>query len=269
MTTLSLRGLDRKINAWDPELSLILPPPIATLMTAGDPYLAANLQVIRGLVVSTKLDTPEQKALFAQLMVNANRLNPAHEDGYYVAQAILPWNGWIEENQEIQSASADARPWDWLPVFFQAFNRYYFLMEPGPASTILQRAAERASPGNREALLANAARWKALGSDPKEALRVIRAMLASNPSKPLQQELRARAMQIHGLIELRKAAEAYRQRKGESPSRLSELEGHGGLNSLPRDPFGEGYVLNREGVVVIKRPKPLQERFQHSSPPPR
>ncbi|HKL78640.1 MAG TPA: hypothetical protein VJ985_09825 [Gammaproteobacteria bacterium] len=261
-TTSQLQQTERAVKPWDPDLSVVLPAPVAAVMAGGDPYLAANMQVIRGLVVSTHLDSPEQKALFARLLTNASELNPAHEDGYYLAQALLPWNGYVEENQAIQAAAGEARPWDWLPVFFQAFNRYYFLKEPGPASDILRQAAERASPKNRPALLANAARWRAAGRDPQQALRVIRAMLAAHPSGPLNRELQARETQLQGLLRLREAAAAYRQQRGGSPSSVADLVGHAGLERVPRDPFGEGYVINEAGRVVVTPPKPLRQKPQ-------
>lgn len=258
------RADERAPDAWAPEFAVVLPPGLATVMAGGDPYLAANLQVIRGNVVATRLEGAEQKALFTRLLRNAIQLNPAHEDGYYLAQAVLPWNGYIEVNQEIQAAAAEARPRDWLPLFFQAFNRYYFLREPGPASDILRKAAGRASPDNRQSLLANAARWRAVGQDPEEALRIIRGMVKGAPEGPLRRNLRARQVQLQGLLKLRQAAEAYRRDKGKPPDHPEALLGYSGLEEIPEDPFGEGYVIGDSGRIVITPPKPLREDFDLS-----
>ncbi|MFP4561477.1 MAG: hypothetical protein ACLFQ3_09145 [Thiohalorhabdus sp.] len=246
-------------KAWDPELSVVLPPSLATAMAGGDPFLAANLQVIRGKVVANRLEGDTEKALFARLLANASRMNPAHEDGYYIAQSILPWNGYVQANQRIQKAAAEARSWDWLPLFFRAFNRYYFLREPGPASAILRDAAMRAPAANREKLLASAVRWRALGREPGEALRIVRAMVEGTPEGDLRRNLRARQTQLEGLLKLRDAAEAFRKEEGRGPRSLKELVGYGGLQALPEDPFKDGYTLNDAGKVVITPPKPLRE----------
>lgn len=257
-------GGNRSPEAWSPELSVVLPYYVAGIMAAGDRYLAANLQVIRGQVVAHRLGDNKQKGLFTRLLRNASRLNPAQEDGYYLAQAVLPWNGYVGINQETQARAAKARSWDWLPLFFRAFNRYYFLREPGPASAILRQAADRAAPENRESLLANAARWRAVGKNPEEALRVLRAMIQGTPQGPLRQNLRARRIQLEGLLKLREAAEAYRRETGEAPTDLEKLLGYGGLQEIPEDPLGEGYILKETGKVVITPPKPLREDFQLS-----
>jgi hypothetical protein len=232
---------------------------VATLLAAGDPYLAANFQVIRGSVVATHLDSPGQKALFGRLMEGASRLNPAHEDSYYLSQAILPWNGQVARNQRIQERAEAARPWDWLPAFFRAFNLYYFRKAPGEAAPILGQAASRASPRNRETLMALAAQWTSLGYQPEQALKVVRRLAAGAGSGPLKRHLARRAEQLRGLIRLREAAAAFQAAEGRPPESFEELVGHGGLQRVPEDPLGEGYRLNARGEISIKPPRSLEQ----------
>lgn len=241
-----------------PELMLVLPPPVAAALSGGDAHLAANLAVMRGMVVATHLDSPEQRALFARLMDSASRLNPAHADGYYLSQALLPWQGRVTLTQAIQERAARARPWDWLPPFFRAFNTYYFRQQPTRAAAQLRSAAERAPQGNRTSLEAMAARWGVLGSDPAEARRLLEGLLAGTRHEGLRRELRGRLEQLRGLQALREAAAAFRRRHHRPPREVTELVGHGGLEVLPRDPFGEGFAINDRGEVVVTPPKPLR-----------
>ena len=247
------------VDPWAPELNLVLPPPVATLLAAGDPYLAANLQVIRGSVVATHLESPGQKRLFGRLLESASRLNPAHEDGYYLGQAILPWAGQVARNQRIQKRAEAARPWDWLPSFFRAFNLYYFRKKPAEAAPILGKAADRASPRNRESLLALAAQWTSLGYQPKQALKVVRQLAAGAGPGPLRRHLAARQKQLRGLMRLQKAAAAFRKEEGRPPRSFEALIGYGGLQQIPDDPLGEGFRLDARGEVSVKPPRALKQ----------
>jgi hypothetical protein len=205
------------------------------------------------------METPDQKRLFGRLLDSASRLNPAHEDGYYLSQAILPWAGQVARNQRIQKRAETARPWDWLPSFFRAFNLYYFRKKPGEAAPILGKAADRASPRNRESLLALAAQWTSIGYEAKQALKVVRQLAAGAGPGLLRQHLMARQQQLQGLIRLQKAAEVFQEKKGRPPHSFEALIGYGGLHKIPDDPLGEGYRLNSRGNVSINPPRALEQ----------
>jgi tetratricopeptide (TPR) repeat protein len=259
--TAELRPRPGEIRAWEPQLDVIWPEPAAVLLAGGEPFLAANLKVIRAMANATKVKTAERKARFAKLMASAMRINAANADGYYLAQAMLPWNGYVELNQTIQQRAASARPWDWLPAFFTGFNLYYFKKDPEAAVPHLRQAAER-SPENRANMEAIAAHWKALGHDPEEALRMIRSMADSANSRALWMELRKRERQLEGLIRLRQAAAAFREANGQPPESFQDLIGYAGLEAIPPDPLGEGFALRPNGEIRIAPPKPLKEEPQ-------
>jgi len=223
-------------------------------MSFGDRFLASDLAAIRSTVAATNLGGPEEKAMFAQLMEQALLLNPAQEDAYYLAQAILPWQGRVDQTQKLLDWSSSARPWDWLPVFFRAFNGYYFLDQPNSAAHILKEAADRSPPSRGIKLEAMAGRWSALGKDPQQALQIIRGMRQGTSSPALRRNLEMREEQLQGLIRLQAAARAYTRKQGEEPPTLQSLVGFAGLDKIPDDPMGDGYSLDNNDQVRITPP---------------
>lgn len=242
-----------------PGFEVVLPVPGALALTMGDGHLAANLAVIRALVGAGHLEGPEEKAAFARLLENSLTLAPAQEDGYYLAQATLPWWGYLETQQRLLKRASEARPWDWLPPFFRAFNLFYFRKAPEEGARFLRQAAPRSAPGNRKSLLALAGRWTALGADPGEALEIIQGMIRSTRQGPLRRNLQKRADQLRALLTLRAAARDFRKARGSPPERLEQLAGFGGLEALPTDPMGDGFTLNDQGRVIIRPPKALTQ----------
>jgi hypothetical protein len=121
------------------ELAVRIPLVFQIVTAAGDRYLAANLAGFRVLVSeSYRMDLQELR-LQAQLQRDVSWLNPAHEDNYYIAAAILSLPELIPAAQFILRRAADARPRDWQPLFYYGFNRYFFEKNPaagaqGPCS---------------------------------------------------------------------------------------------------------------------------------------
>lgn len=252
----------RKGTPFEAGVEVVLPVPGALALSLGDSHLAANMGIMRALVAANHMDTPQERAMFARLMENGLTLAPAHEDGYYLAQATLPWWGYVDLNQQLLDQASKARPWDWLPPFFQAFNRFYFRKAPEEAASFMREAAERAPPRTRQGLLATAGRWVALGDRPEEALKTIQTMVEATRKGPLRRNLALRARQLKGLMALRRAAEAFQKTKGHPPEALEQLIGFGDLQSIPTDPLQDGYVISDEGKVVIKPPRALTHKLK-------
>jgi hypothetical protein len=239
----------------EPEtMEVALPPQLQVFLAFGDRYLATNIEVFRALVLTINdKDRPTLKVL-AQVQKGASTLNPAHEDNYYIAQAILPWQGFVEQTQYIESRAMDSRPWDFLPGFFYAFNRYYFEQRPHEAAAILVKAAERLP--KKEGVLEMAAKWQEKGQDPELAIRMIRAMQENSRNQKLKASLQLRIDRLEGLVALRNAADRYAKRMGHPPGNLSDLKTAGDIAQLPEDPLGIGYGLDAAGQPVLIKPKP-------------
>ena len=104
------------------ELEVVLPLFAQVLMTGGDRFLAANLAAIRALVTETQYMKREDYALLGKIQDDVAWLNPAHEDNYYTAAAILPWEGELEPAQRVLARATRARFFDYQPAFYFAFN---------------------------------------------------------------------------------------------------------------------------------------------------
>lgn len=232
-------------------LRVRLPMLVQLLYSGGDPYLAANLNVIRSVVVDTAVTERETYRIQGQLQEDAARFNPFHEDNYYLAAAILPWNGQVDAGQAVLLHAAQARTWDMWPAFYYAFNAMYFERDMTKAGQWAEIAAQR-HPGNAPALRSMAAAWYERQNDSAVALDVLRNMHAQSTDKDFRQLLEARIARLEGLLLLRAALADYQQQhQGELPSAWTQLIGYGGLEVFPEDPLGAGYVLDDRGELQV------------------
>lgn len=227
-------------------LRVRMPLVVQLAYAAGDPYLAANINVFRSLMVDPRITEGETYRIQAQLQVDASLFNPRHEDNYYVSAAILPWNGEAMAAQQILLRAAQSRQWDMWPAFFYAFNAMYFEHDMAKAGHWAEVAAKR-YPRNAAALRDMAAKWYERGDDPAVALGILKAMHDQSRDGNFRLLLQARMQRLEGLQALRRAAQAYRTEHAKAPARLEGLIGYAGLAQLPQDPLALGYVLDAAG----------------------
>lgn len=241
-------------------LRVRLPELLQLAYAGGDPYLAANLNVFRSMLVEASVTEQETYRVQAQLQVDAARFNPYHEDNYYIAAAILPWNGFVPEAQEVLRRASEARSWDWMPPFFHAFDSWYFEQDMRAAGDWAEIAAARSNAVNAKALRAMAAKWYERGDDPQLARNLITALQEQTRDPDLRLQLQARIDRLDGLLALRAAHAEYLQRNGQPPARLEDLLGHAGLAALPHDPMQLGYGLDATGLPILLLPAPPPRR---------
>ena len=72
-------------------LRVRMPVLLQVLQAGGDRHLAADLAVIRSITVDTAVKDSETLRVQAALAEDASLMNPRHEDNYYMAAAMLPW----------------------------------------------------------------------------------------------------------------------------------------------------------------------------------
>ncbi len=237
-------------------LRVRLPAPLQLTYAAGDPYLAANLNVFRSIMVEASVTEQETYRVQAHLQLDAARFNPYHEDNYYIAAAILPWSGFVSETQEVLRLASEARHWDWMPPFFHAFDNWYFEQDMQAAGDWAEIAAARSSEVNAKALRAMAAKWYERSDDPQMARNLIAALQEQIRDTDLRVQLQARLDRLDGLLALRAAYSEYHQQIGQPPTRLEDLLGHAELIELPHDPMQLGYGLDSEGLPILLQPAP-------------
>lgn len=243
-----------QVNA---EIAIALPVFVQVVMAGGDRYLAASWAAIRALVTETFKMNPEDFRVLGLVQRDASWLNPAHEDNYYIAAAILPWEGQVEAAQVILRRASRARFYDYQPAFYYAFNQVHFLGDHMTASEwLLQAAPKLSNPDERLLLESFAARWLDRTQDVELAARIVDAMAAQAKRKDFADYLRVRAQRLRDLGVLRRAAIAYSARYGRPLSGLSELVSAGLVAQLPVDPFGFGFEVGPDGVpVLLNRPQ--------------
>lgn len=234
------------------EIAISLPVFIQVVLAGGDRYLAASWATIRSLVTETSKMGSDDFQVLAQVQRDASWLNPAHEDNYYTATAILPWEGQVEATQVILRRATLARPYDYQPAFYYAFNLVQFMGDYLRASEWLLLAAPKLPKPDERVLLEHfAARWLDRTQDVELAARIVDAMAAQAKRKDFADYLRLRAQRLHDLARLRRAVLAYSERYGQPPASLSELVRTGIINKLPVDPFGYGFGLDPNGIPVL------------------
>jgi hypothetical protein len=235
------------------EMQVALPLFVQVFMAAGDRFLAANIAAIRAVVVDNFKMKREDFKILAKVQDDVSWLNPGHEDNYYVAAAILPWNGEVELAQRILARATRFRPFDYQPAFLYAFNQLHFYADAQGASLWLRDAAERMpDPDNRLIMQNYAARWADKADDLGFAIQVVESMAKQAKRRDFQRYLQIRVARLQALQELRHAETEYRQRFSQPLARLQDLVESGVITSLPKDPFGFGYDIDAKGRIILR-----------------
>lgn len=235
------------------EMQVAMPPLAQVFLASGDRYLAANFAAIRALVVTTELMRPEDYVVLARVQSDASWLNPAHEDNYYIATAILPWNDQLAATQTILRRATLARPKDYQPAFYYGFHLIHFLGDAEGASAWVREAAEKLPREDERLIMQNfAARWMDKAKDIDLAIRVVEAMAKQSKRADFRAYLEARAKRLRTLQELRAALDTFKARNHRPPLDLKELIAANILKTPPVDPLGLGFDYDGEGKIELR-----------------
>jgi hypothetical protein len=239
------------------EMRVALPLFVQVFMAMGDRHLAANIAAIRALVVAPEKMRPEEFRILAKVQEDVSWLNPAHEDNYYIAFAILAQFGELDSAQTVLARASRVRFFDYQPAFFYGFNQWYYKHDPIGAATWMRDAAEKLpDPDQRLTMQNMAARLIDKAQDTELAIRVVEAMAKEARRKDFRAYLELRVVRLRQLHQLRTAAIAYRERFGKPLSNLPELVSSGILAELPTDPFGFGFGFDKQGEIVLRTSPP-------------
>lgn len=225
---------------------VVIPPPIQVLLAGGDRFLAANIEAIRALTLTS--DSPEAAADNISFGIRSRNavahLNPCHEDNYYLANALLTWGGAASQGSEVLRLATACRFWDEIPPFFYGFNLYYFDRDTPQAHRILNQAADRAkenAPALRKlAIMLTAESFK----DDAAALSYLENERDNARDARLRETLTKRVVRLQGLITLREAQASYERKYGTPLTAPEILIAQGFLSSFPVDPLNIGYEFD-------------------------
>jgi len=235
-----------------PELLIALPRFAQVLLAGGDRYLAANLAGFRVLVADTDRMSADDYAVQAKLQRDIAWFNPSHADNYYIAAAILPWNGQLDAAQYVLGKASAARTFDWYPLFHYGFLFYHFRNDPATGAQWLLKGVPRVKVQQDEWALQNlAAVWIEKGYETANAAGMVGAMAEDAPRGAFRNYLQVRADRLRDLATLQEAAARFRERYGKDIQRLDELVNSGLITELPKDALGFGFGLDATGRPIL------------------
>jgi hypothetical protein len=230
---------DRQYGAYQERSAAIaISAPVQTIMYGGDRYLAANIEAIRA-AASSSADEAHGFRLRAHL--EASRLNPCHEDNYWIGNAALSWGGAEGEGLQLLESAIRCRYWDEWPAFFYGFNQHFFRKNTDEARWAVDLAAQRSKD--------NAAAFRsfyimlAAGDidDARLALEMIEHEREQARDLKLKKMLSKRVMRLQGLLLLRDAQARYERKFQRALAAPSDLVSSGIIKDFPDDPLGVGY----------------------------
>lgn len=232
---------------------VVVAAPILMALFGGDRFLAANLETMRLAATGVDFGRADTGYLIrAQLEVA--KLNPCHEDNYYLANGLLTWGGADREGTEVLRRAMQCRFWDELPAFFYGFNQWFFNKDVAEASRALELAALRATD--------NAAGFRKLAvmlkaeqiQDEQLALEFLQGEQDQASDPKLKAMLAKRVQRLQGLVALRMAQRRFEAQSGSSLIAPEQLLESGLLAAFPEDPLGLGYEFI-DGRFVLKKLK--------------
>lgn len=233
-------------------IEISLPVPAQMVLAAGDRFLAGNFATVRALVAETQTMTPNDFAVQGRIQSDAAWFNPANEDNYYIAAAILPWNGQQDASQYVLRRASDARTYDWQPPFYLAFNYYYFLKDPVEGARWLQRASDHTSIEDEKIGFQQiAAHWAAKAPDALVAIQLHRELIRSTKHREFAVFLEKRILRLENLLGIDQAQSGFAAARGATAPTIEVLLESGFLDQLPIDPFGMRYSLANDGSAIV------------------
>lgn len=230
---------------------VVVAAPVLLVLFGGDRFLAANLETMR--LASTGLDSGQADiGYLVRAQSEVARLNPCHEDNYYLANALLTWGGAQDDGETVLRAAMECRFWDEWPAFFYGFNRFFFQRDIAGAVPALEEAASRAT--------GNAAGFRKFAvmiqveqiADEQLALAFLSRERDAARDPKLKDMLNKRVVRLNGLVQLREAQRVYEKRSGMPLREPQQLIDSGLLKAFPEDPLGLGYEFV-EGRIILRK----------------
>jgi hypothetical protein len=217
---------------------IVVAGPTQVLLYGGDRFLAANIEAIRAAASAT---ANEAQGFRLRAHQSVSRLNPCHEDNYWIGNAALSWGGAEEQGFELLSNAMHCRYWDEWPAFFYGFNQNFFLHNLPEARKALELAAQRSQ--SNAAVFQTFSLMLAAGEidDTRAAIEMLQRERDKAKDPKLRDMLDKRVVRLNGLLTLRDAQATFEKRYKRPLAEAKELLESGLLESFPDDPLELGY----------------------------
>jgi hypothetical protein len=246
----SLRGSVKHLE-FNTLSQVVIPAPAQVVLYGGDRFLAADVEAIRAATSNPGIQEREGGYRLRAHQV-VSRLNPCHEDNYWLGNAALSFGGAADAGTEILGRASQCRFWDEMPPFLYGFNQRFFNLDIQRARKSMELAADRATvnaPGFRQAAIMMTI---SAIKDANAAIAMLHYELERARDAGLRVILNKRIERLRGLVILREAKKDFEDRfkkQLESPVQLIEF---GILKSFPKDPLQLGYVF-RDGEFHLQK----------------
>lgn len=230
---------DKQVGSYQEKSAAIaISAPVQTIIFGGDRFFAANIEAIRAAASSIAEDAHGFR-LRAHLEVS--RLNPCHEDNYWVGNAALSWGGAEEQGFQLLKNAIHCRYWDEWPAFFYGFNQHFFRKNTNKARWAIDLAAQRSK--ENAAAFRNFSIMLAAGDidDARVALEMIEQEHAQASDPKLRGMLSKRVIRLQGLLLLRDAQAQYERKFQRALAAPADLISSEIIEAFPGDPLGIGY----------------------------
>jgi tetratricopeptide (TPR) repeat protein len=163
----------------------------------------------------------------------------------------------------------DANPNVWNIPFLLGYNYYFLLNDPTKGAEYIMRAASL--PDGPSYLPGLATRMAAEAGSPDTALAFLEARLRETQDPEMRKVLATRMKEViieRDLRLLENAVEVYQAQHRALPATLTDLVAAGALSSLPQEPFGGDYRLDRKtgSVSSSTHPERLRTFFKRKPP---
>jgi len=225
-----------------------IPAPLLRIAAGEFKGMAANyilLQAGAFLGSNQKLSERDYKNL-ALIFEQSITLDPYFQQTYFYAQAYLPWEAKMPEKAiSLLEISSRHRHWDWRPPYYIGFNQYFFLKDFEKASMSFMDAGR--IEGAPVLLPLLGARFAAKSGRSETAIGLLDSMLQDpTMAEAERKEITQRIEALKGVIYLKNALAAYRDKEGEFPDSLEGLIEKRIIARMPSNPYSSEYFYNKE-----------------------
>lgn len=233
------------------------------LASLGYEQVAADLLWLKAVQVMGERKVSEQAGrwLFRALDV-VTTLDPSFVQVYeaggiaLTTMVVLP-----EESNRLLEKGMVYNPTVWKLPFLIGFNHYFELRDDAKAADYIARASRL--PGAPPYLAPLAARLYAASREPQVALDFLAQAYEQTTEENVREVIAQRIKEVvieRDLQLMEQAIEQFHERHRRYPDRLHDLVADGLLNGIPSEPFGGGYVYDRDTHRV--RSSTMKDRLE-------
>ena len=173
-----------------------------------------------------------------------------HDNGSSMANTgnlLLRDDYLLLQNIDLLDKGSFYRPWDSTLPYYNGFIHFYFFDENEKASEYLMEASRLQE--NSSSLASLAARLAYEGNKTENAVVFLSQILEVTTDENLKEMYSVRLEALRGILFLENGIAAFKKKMGRMPSSLQDLVTYDVISSLPKDPYGGKFYLEKNGEI--------------------